>query len=66
MSDRVTEVGLDVNDLAVKQLMALTRQLIGMPRHMSQHPRGFVLTRVPLTRMVSVENAAMEDRTICE
>jgi len=66
MTERVEEVGLDVNDLAVQQLMALTGQLIGMPRHMSQHPGGFVLTRGPLTRIVPVENAAMEDRTICE
>jgi len=66
MTERVEEVGLDMNDLAVQQLMALTGQLIGMPRHMSQHPGGFVLTRGPLTRIVPVENAAMEDRTICE
>ena len=66
MPERLAEVGLDVNDLAVRQLMALTSQLLGMPRHMSQHPGGFVLTKGPLTRMVPVENAAMEDRTICE
>jgi len=65
-TERLTEVGLDPNDLAVKQLMALTAQLMGFPRHMSQHPGGFVLTRGPLTRMVPVENAAMEDRTIIE
>jgi error-prone DNA polymerase len=65
-SQRLTEVGLDPNDLAVQQLMLLTGELMGMPRHMSQHPGGFVLTKGPLTRMVPVENAAMEDRTICE
>lgn len=64
--ERVTEVGLDVNDLAVQQLTSLTGQLMGFPRHMSQHPGGFVLTKGPLTRLVPVENAAMEDRTICE
>ena len=64
--ERLTEVGLDVNDLAVQQLMRLTGQLLGMPRHMSQHPGGFVLTKGPLTRLVPVENAAMEDRTIVE
>jgi error-prone DNA polymerase len=66
MLQRVEEVGLSTADLAVQQLMAITSQLIGMPRHMSQHPGGFVLTKGPLTRMVPVENAAMEDRTICE
>ena len=39
---------------------------MGFPRHMSQHPGGFVLTRGPLSRMVPIENAAMEDRTIIE
>jgi error-prone DNA polymerase len=66
MPDRIAEVGLDVDDLAVRQLMSLTGELLGFPRHMSQHPGGFVLTRGPLMRMVPIENAAMEDRTIVE
>lgn len=66
MEQRVSETGLSPDDLAVKQLLTLTGQLIGMPRHMSQHPGGFVLTRGPLKRMVPIENAAMEDRTIVE
>jgi error-prone DNA polymerase len=64
--ERLTEVGLDIDDLAVQQLMRLTAQLLNMPRHMSQHPGGFVLTKGPLTRMVPIENAAMADRTIVE
>jgi error-prone DNA polymerase len=63
--DRLMEVGLNPDDLAVKQLLHLTGQLMGFPRHMSQHPGGFVLTKGPLSRMVPIENAAMEDRTIC-
>ena len=66
LPDRIAEVGLDVTSLAVRQLMEVTAQLVGFPRHMSQHPGGFVLTRGPLTRLVPVENAAMEDRTIVE
>ncbi len=66
MAERLAEVGLDINDLAVRQLMSLTGDLLGFPRHMSQHPGGFVLTRGPLSRMVPIENAAMEDRTIVE
>jgi len=65
-NQRLTEVGLDVNDLAVRQLIALTRQLLSMPRHMSQHPGGFVLTEGPLTRLVPVENASMPDRTVIQ
>ena len=66
MRERLVEVGLDPDELAVQQLMQLTSQLMGFPRHMSQHPGGFVLTRGPLSRMVPIENAAMEDRTIIE
>ncbi len=44
----------------------LSRQLQGFPRHLSQHPGGFVLTRGPLTRLVPVENAAMPERSIIQ
>ncbi|WP_041930562.1 error-prone DNA polymerase [Methylibium petroleiphilum] len=66
LTERMAEVGLNPEDLAVKQLLALTGQLIGMPRHLSQHVGGFVLTKGPLSRMVPIENAAMEDRTVIE
>lgn len=66
MQQRVAETGLDPNDLAVQQLLSLVGQLIGMPRHLSQHPGGFVLTAGPLNRVVPIENAAMEDRTVVQ
>jgi error-prone DNA polymerase len=66
LQQRVAEAGLNPDELVVQQLMDLTSQLIGMPRHMSQHPGGFVLTKGPLKRLVPIENAAMEDRTIVE
>jgi error-prone DNA polymerase len=65
-SERLTEAGLSMDDLAVQQLMTLTQQLLGFPRHLSQHPGGFVLTRGPLSRMVPIENATMADRTVIE
>ena len=65
-ADRLQELGLSLDDLGVQQLMALTRQLIGFPRHLSQHPGGFVLTKGPLSRMVPIEAASMEDRTVIE
>ncbi|MBP8101307.1 MAG: error-prone DNA polymerase [Burkholderiaceae bacterium] len=65
-TERVTELGLSLDDLAIRQLMAITGALIGFPRHLSQHPGGFVLTKGPLSRMVPIENAAMEDRTVIE
>nr|WP_297353551.1 error-prone DNA polymerase [uncultured Caldimonas sp.] len=66
MPERLQEAGLSVDDLAVQQLLTLTDQLIGFPRHLSQHVGGFVLTKGPLKRMVPIENASMEDRTVIE
>lgn len=66
MVQRAGESGLGMNELAVQQLMQLTSQLIGMPRHMSQHPGGMVLTNGPLKRIVPIENAAMPDRTLVQ
>lgn len=63
---RLARIGVDVDSLKVAQLIALTGQLIGMPRHLSQHSGGFVLTKGPLSEMVPIENAAMADRTVIE
>ena len=46
--------------------MALARELIGFPRHLSQHVGGFVLTRGPLEEIVPIGNGAMKDRTFVE
>ncbi|WP_046060677.1 error-prone DNA polymerase [Paracidovorax citrulli] len=64
--ERFEELGMSVSDLAVRQLITLTTQLIGFPRHLSQHTGGFVLTRDRLSRMVPIENASMADRTVIE
>jgi len=44
----------------------LSQQLLGFPRHLSQHPGGFVLTQGPLCRLVPIENAAMPERSIVQ
>jgi error-prone DNA polymerase len=64
--ERLAEVGLSIEDLQVKQLMQLTEQLQGFPRHLSQHVGGFVLTKGKLSRMVPIENASMADRTVIQ
>jgi error-prone DNA polymerase len=66
MKERFEEVGLSADDLQVQQLLHLTQQLMGFPRHLSQHTGGFVLTKGPLSRMVPIENASMPDRTVIE
>jgi error-prone DNA polymerase len=64
--ERILEAGLDPDSLKVRQLVALTGQLMGFPRHLSQHTGGFVLTQMPLSRLVPIENATMADRTVIE
>ncbi len=62
----IREAGFDPTDPLVATVVALTDELIGFPRHLSQHVGGFVLTRGPLVEIVPVGNAAMEDRTFIE
>ena len=61
-----TELGIAADDLKLRQLVRLSRQLMGMPRHLSQHVGGFVLTQGPLSRLVPIENATMVDRSVVE
>ncbi|WP_281017494.1 MULTISPECIES: error-prone DNA polymerase [unclassified Minwuia] len=62
----VTEAGLDLSDPHLKRTIALTHELIGMPRHLSQHVGGFILTQHPLVQTVPVGNGAMADRSFIE
>jgi error-prone DNA polymerase len=62
----VAQLGLDANDPRLALTLALSRQLIGTPRHLSQHPGGFVLTRDRLDDLVPIEPATMEDRRVIE
>jgi error-prone DNA polymerase len=63
---RVLEAGLDPHSPVIKRLLYLVRQLLGFPRHLSQHVGGFVISNGPLSELVPVENAAMEDRTVIQ
>ena len=62
----VTEAGLDLSDPHLKRTIALTHELIGMPRHLSQHVGGFILTQHPLVQTVPIGNGAMADRSFIE
>jgi error-prone DNA polymerase len=64
--DHVRQAGLDPANPAIRQAIALTNELIGFPRHLSQHVGGFVLTRGPLDETVPIGNAAMAERTFIE
>lgn len=48
------------------QWLSLTRQLMGFPRHLSQHPGGFVISQTPLHRLVPIQNAAMPGRSVVQ
>ncbi|WP_034921042.1 error-prone DNA polymerase [Erythrobacter sp. SD-21] len=60
------ETGMDVTDPHLKRVLRLTEQMIGMPRHLSQHVGGFILTESALTETVPVGNGAMPERSFIE
>ncbi len=64
--DFIREIGFDPSDRTVRMLRKLVKQILGFPRHLSQHVGGFVITRGPLCEMVPVENGAMPGRTFIE
>ncbi|MGX7895405.1 error-prone DNA polymerase [Tsuneonella sp. HG222] len=62
----VAETGLDAADPHLVRVLKLTEQMIGMPRHLSQHVGGFILTDGPLTETVPIGNGAMPERSFIE
>jgi error-prone DNA polymerase len=64
--DHIRQAGLDPENPAIRQAVALADALTGFPRHLSQHVGGFVLTREPLDQTVPIGNAAMDERTFIE
>ena len=60
------EAGLDMSDPLLRKTILLARQLIGMPRHLSQHVGGFILTERPLVETVPIGNGVMADRSFIE
>ena len=64
--ERIRELGLDMKDRRLAQTIRLIGEIIGFPRHLSQHVGGFVITKGRLDELCPIENAAMEDRTIIE
>ncbi|MHC4108937.1 MAG: PHP domain-containing protein, partial [Planctomycetota bacterium] len=63
---RLRAFGLNPDDPTVRWLTTLSKEILGFPRHLSQHVGGFVITRMPLCELVPIENAAMPDRTVIE
>jgi error-prone DNA polymerase len=65
-NDCLKETGLDPHSFVVRRSIELARQLVGLPRHLSQHVGGFVLTRGRLDETVPIGRAAMDKRTFIE
>jgi error-prone DNA polymerase len=66
LPERLAEAGLDPASPALERLVTLAGELVGFPRHLSQHVGGFVISRGPLAELVPVENAAMPERTVIQ
>lgn len=65
-AERLAEAGFDVNNPWLHRVLTLAGELIGFPRHLSQHPGGFVMSDAPLDTLVPVENASMAERTVIQ
>jgi error-prone DNA polymerase len=63
---RILEAGLSPESPVIRRLLYLVRELIGFPRHLSQHVGGFVISDAPLHEIVPVENATMPERTVIQ
>ncbi len=64
--DRLRSAGLDPDSLVAEQFLYFINEILGFPRHLSQHVGGFVISQGSLAQLVPVENAAMEDRTVIQ
>jgi error-prone DNA polymerase len=64
--ERLREQGFDPDSPILRRVLVLTAELVGFPRHLSQHPGGFVISEQPLSTLVPVENATMDGRTVIQ
>ena len=65
-AERCREAGLDPGSDVGRQFAYIVKELLGFPRHLSQHVGGMIITRGPLSELVPIENAAMEGRTVVQ
>ncbi len=66
MSARLREVGFDPDNPIIRRVVMLVGEILGFPRHLSQHVGGFVISDQPLSELVPIENAAMAERTVIQ
>ena len=63
---RFAAAGVDPDSPVIERFVVLVKEILGFPRHLSQHVGGFVISQGPLAQLVPVENAAMADRTVIQ
>lgn len=63
---QLIDAGLHTTNAKAKLLFELVNEILGFPRHLSQHVGGFVISSGPLYELVPVENAAMAERTVIQ
>jgi error-prone DNA polymerase len=66
LARRFEEQGVSGHGQQAELFYSLVQQVLGFPRHLSQHVGGFVITRSPISQLVPVENASMADRTVIQ
>ncbi len=66
LAKRFEEQGVAGHSQQAELFYSLVQQILGLPRHLSQHVGGFVITRSPISQLVPVENASMADRTVIQ
>ena len=66
LAARFTNAGIDPRSRVARQFLFLVHEILGFPRHLSQHVGGFVISKGPLAQLVPIENAAMPDRTVIQ
>jgi error-prone DNA polymerase len=66
LAKRFEEQGVAAHSKVAQLFYSLVQQILGFPRHLSQHVGGFVITRSPISTLVPVENASMDERTVIQ
>ncbi len=66
LSQHLQDRKLDFESGLSVHFFHLVKEIIGTPRHLSQHVGGFLITESPTSTLVPIENAAMPDRTIIQ
>ena len=66
IEQQLAENGFSIDNPLIKRLVIMVQQILGFPRHLSQHVGGFVISEGALSHLVPIENATMVDRTVIQ